>query len=1062
MKNNFDIENVINEIDDYAIISLDVDGTIINWNRGAEKLKGYAADEIIGENFSIFYPEEEIENGLPQKLLHRAQTKGKAKDEGWRMRKDGSRFWGSVLIVKITDHADNHTGFLKITRDLTKRHTLEKSLKNLNQQLEKKVEKRSKELLQTEKKFRHALASMHEGVLIVDTTLHLIYVNEAFLGFFNVEQSNLQNKLITGIFTNSQGRFFCNRIEECVASGQHDTFSLQLNYNGIDKVLQIGLNPVQEGVFITCADQTEKAQLSAELDKNLNYLSDYKSALDESAIVAITDHRGIITHVNDNFCRISQYSANELIGNDHSMVNSGYHSKEFMKDLWRKILSGERWNGEIKNLAKDGSYYWVDTSIVPFLDAENKPYQFLAIRFDITKRKNAEQKLLKTNRLLRFISSVNRTIVKVTDLQALADESSRIAVEIGGYAAAALGLLNSSNEIEIVSGFGHNSILEKIGEVSGKNLDSPDIANYPSVIVLKSGQKHFYSNLDNLPETESWQSGFLNADIKAVISLPLFRMGQVIGFFSLYCDGTKEFDKDEMDILDEACGDISFALDVLEKERLHKATEALVVSNEKLFRSLIENSSDMKTLTNEEGIFIYGSPSVSKTFGYSLNEFLHKSVFEFVHPADLPDLLKNRAILLTNNGGSFNFQYRFLHRKGHYIWCEGTLTNMLHEPAVAAFVSNFYDISERKKAEEVKAFNQRNLNALINNTSDVIWSINKKYELISFNQPFVNQVLLFAGTEPKQGEKVFSFIAVGNQGSRFKSYYERAFQGEIFTEVEYSSDPEESWAEISFYPLRIDGKIEGTACYLRNITDKKKAEQERDRMIDEIIQRNKNFEQFAYIVSHNLRAPVANILGISRLLEYELSAEDRKATQEALFKAVAHLDSVVIDLNKILQFGTRQTKQREKIRFSEITHTILESIENLVLEEKVQVQLDFEEIDEIESVRSYIHSVFFCLITNAIKYRREEVDTLLKITSEKTMKNVIIKFWDNGRGIDLTKYGEAIFGLYKRFHMHVEGKGLGLFMTKMQLEELGGNISVESEPNKYCIFTVTLPLKKTE
>lgn len=122
-------------------------------------------------------------------------------------------------------------------------------------------------------------------------------------------------------------------------------------------------------------------------------IKDYKYALDESSIIAITDKRGIILHVNDNFCAISKYSREELIGQDHRIINSGYHPKPYIKNLWSTISSGKVWKGELKNKAKDGSTYWVDTAIVPFLDDENTPYQYIAIRSDITERKRIEQEL---------------------------------------------------------------------------------------------------------------------------------------------------------------------------------------------------------------------------------------------------------------------------------------------------------------------------------------------------------------------------------------------------------------------------------------------------------------------------------------------------------------------------------------------------------------------------------------------------------------------------------------------------------------------------------------------
>lgn len=131
-------------------------------------------------------------------------------------------------------------------------------------------------------------------------------------------------------------------------------------------------------------------------------LSHYKYALDESAIVAITNQKGLIIHANDNFCRISKYSREELIGQDHRIINSGFHPKEFIREIWTTIAKGKIWKGELKNKAKDGSTYWVDTTIVPFLDKNGKPYQYVAIRSDITFRKEAEENLIKYSKVLEI------------------------------------------------------------------------------------------------------------------------------------------------------------------------------------------------------------------------------------------------------------------------------------------------------------------------------------------------------------------------------------------------------------------------------------------------------------------------------------------------------------------------------------------------------------------------------------------------------------------------------------------------------------------------------------
>ena len=163
------------------------------------------------------------------------------------------------------------------------------------------------------------------------------------------------------------------------------------------------------------AEIVERAQAEEKLKVTLKEIGDLKAALDEHAIVAITDPQGKITYVNDKFCAISKFPREELLRQDHRIINSAYHSRDFIRDLWTTIGQGKVWKGEIKNRAKDGSFYWVDTTIVPFLNDDGKPRQYVAIRADITERKRAEDKL-------------KASLKEIGDLKAALDEHAIVAI----------------------------------------------------------------------------------------------------------------------------------------------------------------------------------------------------------------------------------------------------------------------------------------------------------------------------------------------------------------------------------------------------------------------------------------------------------------------------------------------------------------------------------------------------------------------------------------------------------------------------------------------------------
>jgi signal transduction histidine kinase len=148
------------------------------------------------------------------------------------------------------------------------------------------------------------------------------------------------------------------------------------------------------------------------------------------------------------------------------------------------------------------------------------------------------------------------------------------------------------------------------------------------------------------------------------------------------------------------------------------------------------------------------------------------------------------------------------------------------------------------------------------------------------------------------------------------------------------------------------------------------------------------------------------------------------------------------------------SEKKELIKFSELVNDIKISINNLIKKEHVEIISDFSEVNKMFAVKSYLNSIFYNLISNSIKYKQTNINPKIEIKSFRLNNKIIIIFRDNGIGIDLEKKGDQVFGLYKRFHTHTEGKGMGLFMVKTQVETLGGKISIKSEVNKGTVFEI--------
>lgn len=486
-------------------------------------------------------------------------------------------------------------------------------------------------------------------------------------------------------------------------------------------------------------------------------IEDFQHILDVSAIVAITDDKGLIKHVNKNFCKISKYSESELIGKDHRVINSGFHEKEFFINLWSTIAKGKVWKGEIKNRAKDGTYYWVDTTIVPFLNDLGKPYKYVALRYDITERKLGEERL--------------------------------------------------------------------------------------------------------------------------------------------------------KDLLKEL-SDYKYALD-----------ESAIVA-----------------ITDQKGLIKHVNDNFCKISKYSRNELIgqdHRIINSKYHPkAFIKDLW-----VTISHGKVWKGELRNKAKDGTIYWVDTTIVPFLNQARKPyQYLAIRSDITERKLAEEA---------------------------------------------------------------------------------------------------LRISkNKAEENAKALEN--------------------KNKQLVDFCNIVSHNLRAPLVNI---SMLVDYLESAEDNKDRQEIQEKikpVINHLMEVFNELVESIQVQQDKDIGLDEIDMQLMLKKVLIGFSFQLAELNAEVQVDIKEAPKIMFPQRYMESILTNLISNSLKYRSPKREPRIYIKTAKKADKIILSVKDNGLGINMDLHEKHIFKIRKTFHKHKDAKGFGLFMTKSQVEAMGGRIWVKSKPDDGSTFYIAI------
>lgn len=496
--------------------------------------------------------------------------------------------------------------------------------------------------------------------------------------------------------------------------------------------------------------------------------------------------------------------------------------------------------------------------------------------------------------------------------------------------------------------------------------------------------------------------------------------------------------------------------DITERRR----SEEIHRQSEERFRRIVETAQEGIWTLDENDVTNFVNQKMADIFGYTPEEMIGKSLFDFMDEGDRA--AARDRVARRRKGMNENVDVRYRTKTGEHVWANISASSIIDADGVyQGALAMLTDVTHRKMNEEALKISEANLRTIFDNTDTAYVLFTADMKIISFNAIAQTFSLEQNGKKLEMNRHIKDYFPE-ERWTVVKATIDKVASGEpVSYELNYTNrEGAVKWHEIRWVNIKdSQGKNWGFMLANTDITSEKLDALEREKITADLIQHNKDLEQFTYIISHNLRAPVANIKALTAMLsEADLDAQTKQEITERVSSSIENLDMVIKDLNHILQTRELVHEQKETINFRELMDTIHSSIYNMIVSENVHFQYDFDEVESIFSTRSYLYSIFYNLASNSIKYRRPGVAPVITINSHTIKNKVEVRFKDNGKGIDLEKHKSHLFGLYKRFDTTIEGKGMGLFMVKTQVEALGGTIRIKSKPGEGTEFVIQLPL----
>lgn len=377
------------------------------------------------------------------------------------------------------------------------------------------------------------------------------------------------------------------------------------------------------------------------------------------------------------------------------------------------------------------------------------------------------------------------------------------------------------------------------------------------------------------------------------------------------------------------------------------------------------------------------------------------------------------------------------------------------------------NITAQKNIEHMLIRNQHTLKTIFENSEQFITVINLDRKIVWFNKKSQEWSPIIFGRQVEFDCEAELFLPEEYRVS-FLEHFNQVLAGKSVNYIRnYTVNSKPFYLELSLNPVYEDGVITNVSLIGVDITRHKENEAFLQRANSELTHQNEQLNEFSYIISHNLRGPIATLMGLVDLFENNNAQNqtgDPKQAEQFVYhikKTLQKLDAVIVDLNFVVTNQDNSVSNYSLIDLKEECDSISDLLSIQIQSSGAEFVYNFKSVPVICSVKSYIHNILYNLISNAIKYKRHSYAPLIYLSSYQINDDTVcIECKDNGIGLDLGRYQDKLFGFYKRFHHHVEGKGIGLHLVKKQIELLKGKIEVQSAVDQGTTFKIFLPISK--